>query len=88
VLLCRRVSPLLTADGPAPRPDFAVRSGPCRVDAFGQIAGGPPIGLVGTWFSLRAAPVAAGLLLLPALALFARAHGQERAAPAEPVMEV
>jgi DHA3 family tetracycline resistance protein-like MFS transporter len=50
-----------------------------QVDAFGQIAGGPLIGLIGTWFSLRAALVAAGLILLPALPLFARARGQARA---------
>jgi MFS transporter, DHA3 family, tetracycline resistance protein len=51
-----------------------------QVDAFGQIAGGPLIGLVGTVFSLRHALVAAGLILLPALPLFARARGQERGA--------
>jgi DHA3 family tetracycline resistance protein-like MFS transporter len=56
-----------------------------QVDAFGQIAGGPAIGLVGTWFSLRHALVAAGLILLPALPLFARAHGQARPAPAPAV---
>jgi DHA3 family tetracycline resistance protein-like MFS transporter len=49
-----------------------------QVDAFGQIAGGPLIGLVGTWFSLRYALVVAGLILLPAVPLFARAGGQER----------
>jgi MFS transporter, DHA3 family, tetracycline resistance protein len=43
------------------------------VDAFGQIAGGPVIGLIGTAVSLRAAMVAAGAALSPALALFARA---------------
>src|SRR5439155_4589289 len=43
-----------------------------QVDAFGQIAGGPLIGLIGTWLSLRHALVAAGLILLPALPLFAR----------------
>jgi DHA3 family tetracycline resistance protein-like MFS transporter len=55
-----------------------------QVDAFGQIAGGPLIGLIGTWFSLRAALVAAGLILLPALPLFARAHGQARAGTGRP----
>jgi DHA3 family tetracycline resistance protein-like MFS transporter len=50
-----------------------------QVDAFGQIAGGPLIGVIGTWFSLRLALVAAGLILLPALPLFARARGQARA---------
>ena len=40
-------------------------------DALGQIAGGPPLGIVGNRYSLRAAIVAAGLLLLPALPLLA-----------------
>lgn len=50
-----------------------------QVNAFGQIAGGPLLGLVGTWFSLRHALIGAGLVLLPALPLFARARGQNRA---------
>jgi DHA3 family tetracycline resistance protein-like MFS transporter len=46
-------------------------------DAIGEVAGGPAIGAVGTLASLRAALVAAGLLLTPAIALYARAlrHG-------------
>jgi MFS transporter, DHA3 family, tetracycline resistance protein len=46
-------------------------------DAVGEVAGGPAIGVVGTLASLRAALVAAGLLLTPAIALYARAlrHG-------------
>ncbi len=43
------------------------------VDAFGQIAGGPAIGAIGTFVSLRAALVVAGAVLAPALPLFARA---------------
>jgi MFS transporter, DHA3 family, tetracycline resistance protein len=45
--------------------------------AVGEIAGGPAIGVVGTIASLRAALVATGLLLAPAIALYARAlrHG-------------
>jgi MFS transporter, DHA3 family, tetracycline resistance protein len=45
--------------------------------AIGEVAGGPAIGVVGTLASLRAALVAAGLLLTPAIALYARAvrHG-------------
>jgi len=39
-------------------------------DAVGQSAFGPLVGLVGTLFSLRAAIVTAGLILLPALPLF------------------
>jgi DHA3 family tetracycline resistance protein-like MFS transporter len=46
-------------------------------DAIGEIAGGPMIGAVGAFASLRAALTASGLLLAPAVALYARAlrHG-------------
>jgi MFS family permease len=46
-------------------------------DAIGEVAGGPAIGVVGTFGSLRAALVATGLLLTPTIALFVRAlrHG-------------
>jgi MFS transporter, DHA3 family, tetracycline resistance protein len=46
-------------------------------DAVGEIAGGPAIGVVGTLSGMRAALAASGLLLTPALALYARAlrHG-------------
>jgi DHA3 family tetracycline resistance protein-like MFS transporter len=50
------------------------------VDAFGQIAGGPAIGAIGTVFSLRAALVTAGAVLAPALPLFARAARLARTA--------
>jgi MFS family permease len=45
--------------------------------AIGEVAGGPAIGAVGTLATLRAALVATGLLLTPAIALYARAlrHG-------------
>jgi MFS family permease len=45
--------------------------------AIGEVAGGPAIGVVGTLASLRAALVATGLLLAPAIALYGRAlrHG-------------
>jgi DHA3 family tetracycline resistance protein-like MFS transporter len=45
-------------------------------DAVGQV-GGPGLGALGTLFSLRAALLAGGSLLAPALALYARAvrHG-------------
>jgi DHA3 family tetracycline resistance protein-like MFS transporter len=42
-------------------------------DAVGEIAGGPAIGVVGTLSGMRAALVASGLLLTPALALYGRA---------------
>jgi DHA3 family tetracycline resistance protein-like MFS transporter len=43
-----------------------------QVDAFGQIAGGPAIGALGTVRGLRVALVTAGALLSPALLLLAR----------------
>jgi MFS family permease len=48
-----------------------------QADAIGEVAGGPAIGAVGTVASLRAALVAAGLLLMPAIGLYGRAlrHG-------------
>lgn len=48
-----------------------------QANAFGEVAGGPGVGAVGTVFSLRAALVLAGVLLTPAVALYARAvrHG-------------
>ena len=46
-------------------------------DAVGQVAGGPGIGAVGNAFGIRAALVAAGLVITPALGLYGRAlrHG-------------
>jgi DHA3 family tetracycline resistance protein-like MFS transporter len=48
-----------------------------QTNAFGEVAGGPGVGAVGTVVSLRAALVLAGVLLAPAVALYARAvrHG-------------
>jgi DHA3 family tetracycline resistance protein-like MFS transporter len=48
-----------------------------QTNAFGEVAGGPGVGAVGTVVSLRAAIVLAGALLAPAVALYARAlrHG-------------
>lgn len=43
-----------------------------QVDAFGQIAGGPALGALGTVRSLRVALVTAGALLTPAIPLLAR----------------
>jgi DHA3 family tetracycline resistance protein-like MFS transporter len=50
-----------------------------EVDAIGQLAGGPAIGLVGQLVSLRAAMVVAALTLVPALPLLARARRQASA---------
>jgi DHA3 family tetracycline resistance protein-like MFS transporter len=47
-----------------------------EVDAIGQLSGGPAIGLIGQLFGLRAAMVAVGVTLLPALPLLARARRQ------------
>jgi predicted MFS family arabinose efflux permease len=41
-------------------------------NAFGQIAGGPGVGLIGTVASLRAALVTAGALLSPTVLVYAR----------------
>jgi len=43
-----------------------------QADAFGQILGGPAVGLIGTLFSLRAVMVVAGLLLLPSVGIYRR----------------
>ena len=44
-----------------------------QVDAFGQIVGGPPVGYIGTAFSIRAALLASSALLSPVLLLYAYA---------------
>lgn len=44
-----------------------------QVDAFGQIIGGPPIGLIGERFGIRAALLASSLILSPVLYLYTRA---------------
>jgi DHA3 family tetracycline resistance protein-like MFS transporter len=48
-----------------------------QVDAIGQIASGPLVGLVGNLVSVQAALSCTGLILAPVLALFARAQRQE-----------
>ena len=49
-----------------------------QVDAIGQIAGGPPVGYVGTVVSLRAALVTSSLILSPVLLLFVYAAQKVR----------
>ena len=57
-----------------------------QADAIGQIAGGPIIGAVGTIFSLRAALTLSGLILSPAVALYARTlRGAEKS---EVILEI
>lgn len=54
-----------------------------QLDAFGQIAGGPLIGVIGTVRSIRAALVATSIVLTPALLLFARVTRLKVAVPAD-----
>jgi DHA3 family tetracycline resistance protein-like MFS transporter len=55
-----------------------------QADALGQIVGGPPVGLVGQRRSIGAGISAAGLFLLPAVALFALAARRSPRVPAKP----
>jgi DHA3 family tetracycline resistance protein-like MFS transporter len=60
-----------------------------QADAFGQVAGGPVLGVIGTAWGVRAAITAAAVALTPALVLGAQAIRQQRAldagiAPAGP----
>jgi DHA3 family tetracycline resistance protein-like MFS transporter len=50
-----------------------------QVDAIGQIAGGPGVGLIANWISVGAAITTSGLLLTPALFLIGRANRQSLA---------
>ena len=54
-----------------------------QVDAFGQVAGGPALGALGTIRGLRVALVAAGALLTPAIPLLWRATKRAPVYPAE-----
>lgn len=49
-------------------------------DASGQIAGGPPVGVIATRSSIRSGLLVAALLLVPAVGCFARARRTEKAA--------
>jgi DHA3 family tetracycline resistance protein-like MFS transporter len=55
-----------------------------QVDAIGQIAGGPVVGMIGNYISVRAAISASALILTPLLAFFARTL---RSAPVETIEE-
>jgi DHA3 family tetracycline resistance protein-like MFS transporter len=52
-----------------------------QADAIGQWTGGPAIGAVGNVFSIRAALVAAGACMVPALLLYRRAMRHQRREP-------
>ncbi len=56
----------------SPRTRATVLSIASQANALGETAGGPVVGLVGTLFSLRAALVLSGVLLMPVVALYAR----------------
>jgi MFS transporter, DHA3 family, tetracycline resistance protein len=49
-----------------------------QVDAFGQIVGGPPVGYIGSAFSLRAALVAVSVILSPVLLLLTYASRKRK----------
>jgi DHA3 family tetracycline resistance protein-like MFS transporter len=50
-----------------------------QVDSFGQIGGGPFMALIAGLYSVTAAIITSGLLLLPALPLIGKANSQSRA---------
>lgn len=58
-----------------------------QMDAIGQIAGGPPVGYLGTIFSLRIALAAVSAILAPALLLYAAALRMARGEPAIQAVE-
>jgi DHA3 family tetracycline resistance protein-like MFS transporter len=49
-----------------------------QVDAFGQIVGGPPVGYIGSAFSLRAVLVAVSVILSPVLLLLTYASRKKK----------
>lgn len=63
-----------------PKVRATVLSAVGQMDAFGQVAGGPPVGVLANRYGLRAAMVAVAVMLTPAIALLARALGQPAAA--------
>jgi DHA3 family tetracycline resistance protein-like MFS transporter len=54
-----------------------------QMDAIGQVAGGPVVGLIGSWLSVQAALVTSALTLSPVLALYPRAIRQNDEQPVE-----
>ena len=82
VALLRAVNrPLFAAwlnQGLEPRTRATLFSLTSQMDALGQIAGGPLLGLLASAVSVRAAFVAAGLLLLPATWLYGRTLRPQR----------
>jgi DHA3 family tetracycline resistance protein-like MFS transporter len=54
-----------------------------QVNALGQVAGGPVVGLIGRNVSIRAALATSALILTPVLALYARAMRMRQPAGAD-----
>jgi DHA3 family tetracycline resistance protein-like MFS transporter len=54
-----------------------------QVDAIGQVAGGPVVGLIGSRLSVQAALLASGLILSPVLLLYPRAIRLTNGQPAQ-----
>ncbi|MFF5294102.1 MFS transporter [Paractinoplanes globisporus] len=76
---------LVAATGPESRATvFSIQA---QADALGQIAGGPPVGVVAQRRSLGAGLSVAGLFLLPAVALFALAARRSQPVRADVVVE-
>jgi len=55
-----------------------------QMNAVGQIAGGPAIGAIGNWFSVRAALLISAVILSPVLPLLSRAQGKQSLVISEP----
>ncbi len=53
------------------------------VDPIGQIAGGPFVGMIGEWFSLRIALVTVGLIMSPGLLILVRAFKLQKKASSD-----
>ena len=58
-----------------------------QMDALGQIGGGPPVGYLGTVFSLRVALAAVSVILAPVLLLYAAALRRMRSEPAVQIVD-
>ncbi len=58
-----------------------------QIDALGQIAGGPPIGYLGTVTSLRVALASASIILAPVLLLYAAALRRMRGKAPAPIAD-
>ena len=58
-----------------------------QMDAIGQIVGGPPVGYLGTMFSLRVALASLCAILAPVLLLYAAALRRVKGEPAVQTVE-